>query len=44
VGDFFQELKVFARDAKGEVTETSVLPVRFVPMSGEAAQAPAPKP
>jgi protein-L-isoaspartate(D-aspartate) O-methyltransferase len=38
VGDFFQELKVFARDAKGEVTETSVLPVRFVPMSGEAAQ------
>jgi protein-L-isoaspartate(D-aspartate) O-methyltransferase len=38
VGDFFQELKVFARDAKGEVSETSVLPVRFVPMSGEAAQ------
>jgi protein-L-isoaspartate(D-aspartate) O-methyltransferase len=37
VGDFFQELKVFARDARGEVTERSVLPVRFVPMSGEAA-------
>jgi len=44
VGDFFQELKVFARDARGELSETSVLPVRFVPMSGEAAQAPAPKP
>ena len=38
VGDFFQELKVFARDSKGEVSETSVLPVRFVPMSGEAEQ------
>jgi protein-L-isoaspartate(D-aspartate) O-methyltransferase len=43
VGDFFQELKVFARDAKGEVTETSVLPVRFVPMSGEAAQPAKPR-
>lgn len=37
VGDFFQELKVFARDVRGDVTERSVLPVRFVPMSGEAA-------
>jgi protein-L-isoaspartate(D-aspartate) O-methyltransferase len=36
VGDFFQELKVFSKDAKGDVTEASVLPVRFVPMSGEA--------
>jgi len=44
VGDFFQELKVFARGAHGELSETSVLPVRFVPMSGEAAQAPSPKP
>jgi protein-L-isoaspartate(D-aspartate) O-methyltransferase len=39
VGDFFQELKVFAKDAKREVTESSVLPVRFVPMSGEAERA-----
>jgi len=38
VGDFFQELKVYAKDAKGNVTENSVLPVRFVPMSGEAAK------
>jgi len=38
VGDFFQELKVFARDPAGNVTESSVLPVRFVPMSGEAAK------
>jgi len=38
VGDFFQELKVYAKDAKGNVTENSVIPVRFVPMSGEAAK------
>ena len=36
VGDFYQELKVFSKAADGSVTETSVLPVRFVPMTGEA--------
>ncbi len=36
VGDFSQELKVFAKAADGSVTENSVLPVRFVPMTGEA--------
>jgi protein-L-isoaspartate O-methyltransferase len=36
VGDFYQELKVFAKDEQGNVTERSVLPVRFVPMTGEA--------
>jgi protein-L-isoaspartate(D-aspartate) O-methyltransferase len=36
VGELFQELKVFARDAKGVLSERSVLPVRFVPMTGEA--------
>ena len=40
VGDFFQELKVYARDAKGNLTENSVIPVRFVPMAGEAAKPP----
>ena len=36
VGDFFQELRVYARDAKGSVTESSVIPVRFGTMQGEA--------
>ena len=40
VGDFFQELKVYARDAKGNVTENSVIPVRFGTMSGEASAKP----
>ena len=38
VGDFYQELKVFAKAADGTVSEKSVLPVRFVPMTGEAAK------
>jgi len=37
-GDFFQELKVYARDAKGNVTENSVIPVRFGQMSGQAQE------
>jgi protein-L-isoaspartate(D-aspartate) O-methyltransferase len=40
VGDFYQELKVFTKDEKGNVTEHSVLPVRFVPMTGEAEAPP----
>jgi protein-L-isoaspartate(D-aspartate) O-methyltransferase len=36
VGDFYQELKVFTKNADGGVAEKDVLPVRFVPMTGEA--------
>jgi protein-L-isoaspartate(D-aspartate) O-methyltransferase len=36
VGGFFQELKVFTKHADGTVTEKDVIPVRFVPMTGEA--------
>jgi protein-L-isoaspartate(D-aspartate) O-methyltransferase len=35
VGGFFQELKVFTRGADGRVSEQSIIPVRFVPMTGE---------
>ena len=35
VGDFYQELKVITRTAEG-FEERSVIPVRFVPMTGEA--------
>ena len=35
VGGFFQELKVFAKDRDGRVTEKDIIPVRFVPMTGE---------
>jgi len=40
VGDFFQELKVFTKDKNGKVTEKDILPVRFVPMTGEIAKTP----
>jgi protein-L-isoaspartate(D-aspartate) O-methyltransferase len=40
VGDFFQELRVYAKDAKGSVTESSVIPVRFGTMQGEAQKPP----
>jgi protein-L-isoaspartate(D-aspartate) O-methyltransferase len=40
VGGFFQELKVFRKDANGKVTEKDVLPVRFVPMTGEIEKTP----
>jgi protein-L-isoaspartate(D-aspartate) O-methyltransferase len=36
VGSFFQELKRITRRADGTFREESVLPVRFVPMTGEA--------
>jgi len=36
VGDFYQELKVFSKSADGSISEKDVLPVRFVPMTGEA--------
>lgn len=40
VGGFFQELKVFRKSADGRVTEKDILPVRFVPMTGEVAKTP----
>ena len=36
VGGFFQELKVFTKEADGRITEKDIIPVRFVPMTGEA--------
>ena len=42
VGGFFQELKVFKKDASGRVTEKDILPVRFVPMTGEIEKTPSP--
>ena len=35
VGGFFQELKVFTKEPDGRVTEKDIIPVRFVPMTGE---------
>ncbi len=35
VGGFFQELKVFTKEKGGRVTEKAIIPVRFVPMTGE---------
>ncbi|HEV2064051.1 MAG TPA: protein-L-isoaspartate(D-aspartate) O-methyltransferase, partial [Thermoanaerobaculia bacterium] len=40
VGGFFQELKVFSKDADGKITEKDIIPVRFVPMTGEAEKTP----
>ncbi|MDQ2871310.1 MAG: protein-L-isoaspartate(D-aspartate) O-methyltransferase [Acidobacteriota bacterium] len=40
VGGFFQELKVFKKDANGKVTEKDIIPVRFVPMTGEIEKTP----
>ena len=42
VGGFFQELKVFHKSADGKVTEKDILPVRFVPMTGEIEKNPTP--
>ena len=36
VGKTFQELILIEKDKNGKVTEKSVIPVRFVPMTGEA--------
>jgi protein-L-isoaspartate(D-aspartate) O-methyltransferase len=35
VGGFFQELKVFTKETDGQITEKDIIPVRFVPMTGE---------
>jgi protein-L-isoaspartate(D-aspartate) O-methyltransferase len=42
VGGFFQELKVFRKSADGRTTEKDILPVRFVPMTGEVEKTPTP--
>jgi protein-L-isoaspartate(D-aspartate) O-methyltransferase len=42
VGGFFQELKVFTKNPDGSVSEKGIIPVRFVPMTGEAEQAATP--
>ncbi len=42
VGGFFQELKVFSKDANGKIAEKDILPVRFVPMTGEVEKTPSP--
>jgi protein-L-isoaspartate(D-aspartate) O-methyltransferase len=42
VGGFFQELKVFKKEANGRVTEQDIIPVRFVPMTGEIEKTPSP--
>jgi len=39
IGSFYQQLKVYTR-RDGEVTERDVIPVRFVPMIGEAERQP----
>jgi protein-L-isoaspartate(D-aspartate) O-methyltransferase len=36
VGDFHQELMLITRDRDGRIVEKAVIPVRFVPMTGEA--------
>jgi len=36
VGDYYQELVLIIKSDAGQVTRKSVLPVRFVPMTGEA--------
>ena len=40
VGSFFQELKVLFKDRDGKITEKDILPVRFVPMTGEIEKTP----
>jgi protein-L-isoaspartate(D-aspartate) O-methyltransferase len=40
VGSFFQELKVLSKDKDGKITEKDILPVRFVPMTGEIEKTP----
>ncbi len=44
VGGFFQELKVFTREKDGRVTEKDIIPVRFVPMTGEIEKDRTPEP
>jgi protein-L-isoaspartate(D-aspartate) O-methyltransferase len=41
VGSFFQELKVLSKETNGKITEKDIIPVRFVPMTGEIEKTPA---
>jgi protein-L-isoaspartate(D-aspartate) O-methyltransferase len=43
VGGFFQELKVFTKAPDGSVSEKDIIPVRFVPMTGEAEERTTPE-
>jgi protein-L-isoaspartate(D-aspartate) O-methyltransferase len=40
VGEFLQELKVFTRESDGRITQRDIIPVRFVPMTGEIEKTP----
>jgi protein-L-isoaspartate(D-aspartate) O-methyltransferase len=40
VGGFFQELKVFTKAKDGSLSEKDIIPVRFVPMTGEIEKTP----
>ncbi len=40
VGSFYQQLKVITRASDTDVPERDVIPVRFVPMTGEAERRP----
>jgi protein-L-isoaspartate(D-aspartate) O-methyltransferase len=40
VGSFFQELKVLTKDRDGRISEKDIIPVRFVPMTGEIEKTP----
>jgi len=40
VGSFFQELKVLSKDKDGKISEKDIIPVRFVPMTGEIEKTP----
>ena len=40
VGSFFQELKVLSKESNGKISEKDILPVRFVPMTGEIEKTP----
>ena len=40
VGRFFQELQLIEKDLSGKVKNSSILPVRFVPMTGKAQKRP----
>jgi len=35
VGDKYQELLILTKDEKGKISKKSLIPVRFVPMTGK---------
>ncbi len=44
IGSYFQELILLRKGADGNLTRQGVIPVRFVPMVGEAETVPPPRP